>query len=116
MTIFDELRSLDDIQDFIGQGYGAAGRAGEGPLPLAVAEPGPLMEHAVMLSGADGLTRQQLLSVFERLGKERKERGLKTMEAGDRVSKSQEQRTNRAGRPQRQVVYRLTAEYRLAAE
>lgn len=113
--MFDELRTLEDVQRFVAHAYSVAGQRGqqtrlgktyEGPLRLAVAEPGPLIEHAVRVAGSQGLTRQELRGVFWMLGKERWERGVGTMRAGGRVVEASERRLNRVGRPQQQVVFR----------
>jgi len=115
---FENLRTLEDVQDYLREGYRAAGdphaRKNQGHLlgygfawgrlPLSVAEPGPLIEHAVRLAGAEGLTLQQAEVVFDRLGQERFRRGLAFARDAGRVSERREPRLNRAGRLQGQVV------------
>ncbi len=116
---FEQLVTLDDVRDFIAEGYRSAsptwskwdrGRPLEygftkgGGLPLAVAEPGPLIEHAVHLAGPEGLTLQQARRVFDHLGKERFDRGLAFARGAGLIHERREKRTNRAGHPQEQVV------------
>lgn len=95
--MFEEIRTLDDVR--------LALRLVDGSYPLHAAEPGPLMEHAVGLSGNDGLTTQQLREVFQVLGKERIERGLTFMRGAGEVVERHEKRPNRIGRQQEQVVF-----------
>jgi hypothetical protein len=112
--LFGEIRSLDEMRAFIATGYSKAmppkrvfgGTGASEKSPLAVAEPGPLMAHAVALAGPDGLTLQQLHDVFWLLGKERFDRGVATMRSGGQVTETKESRPNRVGRPQMQVVFR----------
>ncbi len=118
MSEFAELRTLDDVRRFILEGYRASGSAVSrdnrgyslafgfewGRLPLAVAEPGPLIEHAVRLAGQDGLTLQQCRDVFSHMGVERLERGLVFARNAGLVRETPEKRPNRAGRLQEQVV------------
>ncbi len=71
MSQFDQIRTLDDVGEFINEGYRSINRPADplgllspsrefrfgfppGRLPLAVAEPGPLIEHAVGLAGDRG--------------------------------------------------------------
>ena len=107
---FEELRSLEDVEAFVARGYYMAVKAplrsSDRPkLPLAVAEPGPLMEHAVALAGDDGLTMQELRRLFSRLGKERFDRGLELLRHGGAIAERRERRPNRGGRLQEQVVF-----------
>lgn len=112
--MFDELHTLDDVRRFVTGSYAAVMASRESlrglppldRLPLAVAEPGPLMEHAVHLAGTEGVTRQELIEVFSLLGKERCERGLAFLRAGGRVVEATEHRPNSAGRQQAQLVFR----------
>jgi hypothetical protein len=113
--LFSGLRTLDDVRELVRRAYQAAGPAGlrgrhgtvySGPLTLAVAEPGPLMVHAVSLAGPDGLSMQDLRRLFELLGKERFDRGIAQLRASEQVAETREQRPNRAGRLQAQVVFR----------
>ncbi len=115
--MFEDLTTLDEVTGFVEHGYhGATGspswRSEGGPLPLAVAEPGPLMELAVMLAGHDGLTRQQLGEVFAALGAERFDRGIATMRAAGHEQETKERRPNSAGCQQVQVVFRCAADGR----
>lgn len=95
--MFEEIRTLDDVRNAL--------RFVDGSYPLRAAEPGPLMEHAVGLSGEDGLTIQQLREVFSVLGKERFDRGLAFMRGVGEVVERRERRPNRAFRLQEQVVF-----------
>jgi hypothetical protein len=63
-------------------------------LPLAVAEPGPLMTQAVGLAGPAGMTLRQLRELFDLLDARRFERGLVQL------------RADRAGDLELQVVLR----------
>lgn len=110
---FDFLTTVEEVRVFVQYGYWAACatplvplRFGftHGRLPLAVAEPGPLIEHAVALGGQDGLTLQQVRDIFSPLGKERLDRGLAFARSSGRVEEQGERRPNRAGRLQEQVV------------
>ncbi len=114
----DSLRTLDDVRRFVREGYRASqsgaskwasGRPLDfgfeyGRLPLAIAEPGPLIERAVRLAGPDGLTLQQVREVFAELGSGRLDRGLAFARDAGVVQERRERRPNRAGRPQEQVV------------
>ena len=110
------MESLDDVERFILEGYRAAGGRyryakplgfgfSYGKLPLAVAEPGPLIERAVVLAGKDGLTLQRARRIFDHLGAERFERGLKFARGAGAIVERMERRPNRAGRLQQQVVF-----------
>jgi hypothetical protein len=125
MADFASLGTLDDVRQFVAEAYRASQSASSkwarlapplrfgfeyGKLPLVVAEPGPLIEHAVRLAGAEGLTLQELRGLFERLGAERLDRGLRFARAAGLLVESQELRPNKARRPQRQVVFRVATE------
>lgn len=113
---FPQLFTLDDVVDYIREGRRAASNSQIGiplrygftwsRLPNSVAEPGPLIEHAVRLAGEDGLTLQQMRAVFSRLGKERFDRGLAFARQGGRITEQVEHRPNSTGRLQKQVVLR----------
>ena len=120
-TDIRQLATLDEVQSFVAEGYRASGdpnsrwnRRGRslafgfewGCLPLAVAEPGPLIEHAVRLAGAEGLTLQEARRVFKHLGTDRFERGLKFARDAGSIDECREKRPNSAGRLQEQVVLR----------
>jgi hypothetical protein len=115
------LRTLDDVRDFIREGYRASGDPKSrwnrdspqlaydfewGRLPFEVAKPGLLIERAVHLADIDGLTLQQVRDVFEMLGKERLDRGMEFARGAGLIEETWEKRPNRAGRLQRQVVLR----------
>jgi hypothetical protein len=114
----DQLHTLGDIRRFVAEGYRASGDPSSqwnrgwslsfgfewGKLPLSVAEPGPLIEHAVRLAGGDGLTLRQVRDVFSHLGAERLEQGLAFARSAGLIRESREMRPNRAGRLQQQVV------------
>ena len=115
--MFEHLTSMDEVRDWVQGAYRQAGPAGQhnwrwgdvthtGPLSLDVAEPGPLMTHAVKLAGDDGITLQDLRKVFDSLGKERFDRGVATMRSSGDVTQTSERRPNKAGRPQAQAVFR----------
>lgn len=113
----DSLKTLDDVRRFVAEGYRASsdpnswrnrGHSLEfgftwGELPLAVAEPGPLIERAVQIAD-DGLTLQELRDVFDMLSAERLDRGLAFARDAGLIVEQREQRPNRAGRMQEQVV------------
>jgi hypothetical protein len=103
-TLFDNLTTHEDVSLFIDAAYQK--KLGDPSLPLAVAEPGPLIERAVEIAGQDGMTLQQVRALFGRLGKERLERGLDMARVAGRVTEVREKRPNRAGRLQEQVVLR----------
>jgi hypothetical protein len=106
------------VQDFILEGYRASGDGYSvwnrgrplaygfewGKLPLAVAEPGPLIERAVRIAGTEGLTLQRLRETFDHLGQERLNRGLAWARGARMLDERREMRPNRAGRGQEQVV------------
>jgi len=114
----DSLQTLDAVRRFVEEGYRASGdphsRRNQGhtlgfgfewgKLPLAVAEPGVLIEQAVKLAGSDGITVQALREVFSLLRAERLERGLAYARGAGLIAERREKRPNRAGRPQEQVV------------
>lgn len=122
MADLHALRTLDDVRDFIREGYRASGDPNTrlnrdrpqlaygfewGRLPPVVAEPGLLIERAVGLAGSDGLTLQQVRDLFDRLGKERLDRGMEFARGAGLTEETWEKRPNRAGRLQGQVVLRV---------
>jgi hypothetical protein len=121
MADLQALRTLDDVRDFIREGYRASGDPDSrwnrdrpqlaygfewGRLPTVVAEPGLLIERAVRLAGSDGLTLRQVRDLFDMLGKERLDRGLEFARGAGLIDETWEKRANRAGRLQGQVVLR----------
>jgi hypothetical protein len=121
MADLQALRTLDDVRDFIREGYRASGDPNSrwnrdrpqlaygfkwGHLPTVVARPGLLIERAVRLAGADGLTLQQVRDLFDMLGKERLDRGMEFARGAGLTEETWEKRANRAGRLQGQVVLR----------
>ena len=121
MADLHALRTLDDVRDFIREGYRASGDPNTrlnrdrpqlaygfewGRLPTVVAEPGLLIERAVGLAGSDGLTLQQVRDLFDMLGKERLDRGMEFARGAGLTEETWETRPNRAGRLQGQVVLR----------
>jgi hypothetical protein len=115
------VRTLVVVRDFIREGYRASGDPNSrwyrdrpqlaygfewGHLPPVVARPGPLIEHAVRLAGADGLTLRQVRDLFDMLGKERLDRGLEFARGAGLIEETWEKRANRAGRLQGQAVLR----------
>ncbi|MDQ2968770.1 MAG: hypothetical protein M3R37_10695 [Actinomycetota bacterium] len=112
LLAFANLLTLEDVEAFIANAYhmsvGAPLRCEDRPkLPLAVASPGPLMEHVVRLSGTEGLTLQELQQIFHQLGKKRYDEGLVMLREFDSITEARERRPNKAGRPEEQVVLRL---------
>src|SRR5687768_16053123 len=122
------LRTLDDVRDFIREGYRASGDPNSGwnrerprlaygfewgGLPTVVAEPGLLIERAVRLAGSDGLTLQQIRDLFDMLGKERLDRGLEFARGAGLIEETWEKRANRAGRLQGQAVLRAPGSLKL---
>jgi hypothetical protein len=114
-----DLKTMEEVKDFVAEGYRAIypaharyGREtlrfgfSHGRLPPAIAEPAPLIEHAVRLAGPDGLTFQQLSKVFDQMGAERLGRGLSAARESGRIEKCIESRPNKAGRAQKQAVLR----------
>lgn len=120
MAPFAQLQTLDDVRRFVHEGHRATGNPNSrwnrgrpleygfewGRLPLSVAEPGPLIEHAVRLAGDHGLTLQDVRRLFAELGEDRVERGLAWARAAGEVEERREKRSNRVGRLQEQVVLR----------
>ena len=104
-VVVDHLGTIETITDYIEESYEQAIDLRE-PLPVAVAEPGPLIARVIRLAGPNGITRQRLLDIFHLIGTERVERGLDTMLAGGAIQSHVEQRPSAAGRQQRQIVYR----------
>jgi len=113
--LFSQLRTLQEVWDYVWSGYAVTidarrrvtlGVRQEPRMPLAVAEPGPLMTHAVGLAGPAGITLQQLRELFDLLDTQRFERGLVQLRAGGSVVETTELRPNRAGDVQPQVVLR----------
>ncbi len=80
-----------------------------GKLPDHVANPAPLMARAVELSGPEGVSRQELLALFDRLGKDRQAAGLKGLLEFEEVVAEGRSLPNSANRLQRQTVYRWEA-------
>ncbi len=81
-----------------------------GKTPLAVAEPGPLIEWAVYLAGDDGLTLVEIRNLLNGLGKDRVSRGLEFARGSSVIEASEEARPNAAGQMQSQVVLRAIRE------
>ena len=113
--LFPQLRTLQDVWDYVWSGFAVTidarrrvmlGARSEPSLPLAVAEPGPLMTHAVWLAGPAGMSLQQLRELFDLLDPRRFERGLVQLRASGRVVETTEPRANRAGDLELQVVLR----------
>lgn len=113
--LFAELRTFQDVWDYVWSGYAVTvdarrrvmlGVRHEPRLPLAVAEPGPLMTHVVCLAGPAGMTLQQLRSLFDLLDNQRFGRGLVQLRAGGSVVETRESRPDQAGAVQTQVVLR----------
>ena len=111
--LFPELRTLRDVWDYVWSGYAVTtdtrrrvtlGMRPEPRLPLAIAEPGALMTHAVCLAGAAGMTLQQLRELFDLLEPRRYERGLVQLRAGGGVVETTELRPDGAGHVRPQVV------------
>jgi hypothetical protein len=101
----DDLNTIEAVKDYLNESYDHAIDLRE-PLPVALAEPGPLIARVVRLAGPNGITRQRLFDIFYLLGTDRVERGLETMLAGGAVRGDIEERTSAVGRVQRQTVYR----------
>jgi hypothetical protein len=99
----DEFATIADVREYV---RGSATRLGKVSYPANVADPTPLMERVVTLAGPGGITRQNLLEVFEPLGKERKDRALEALRQSERVEAVTESRPSRAGRDQSQAVFR----------
>jgi hypothetical protein len=129
MADLQVLRTLDDVRDFIREGYRASGDPNDrwnrdrpqlaygfewGGLPTVVANPGLLIERAVRLAGSDGLTLQQVRDLFDMLGKERLDRGLEFARGAGLIDETWEKRANRAGRLQGQAVLRAPGSLKLA--
>ena len=121
MADLQALRTLEDVRDFIREGYRASGDPKSrwnsdrpqfaygfewGGLPPVVAKPGLLIERAVHLAGSDGLTLRQVRDLFDLLGKERLDRGMEFARGAGLTEETWEKRANRAGRLQGQVVLR----------
>jgi len=119
--MFDNLHSLDDIRDHVLLAYQMTGGLSRparprlglpegddayGKLPEHVANPAPLMARAVELAGDEGVSRQALLEVFGLLGKERLLAGLAALAAMPSIVGEARSMPNKAGRLQRQTVYR----------
>ncbi len=113
--LFPQLRTLQDVWEYVWRDYAVTidarrrvmlGVRYEPRLPLAIAEPGPLMTHVVCLAGPAGITLQQLRTLFDLLDTQRFERGLVQLRSGGRVVVTTELRPNRAGDVQPQVVLR----------
>jgi hypothetical protein len=129
MADLQALRTLDDVRDFVREGYRASGDLNSrwnrdrpqlaygfewGGLPPVVAKPGLLIERAVHLAGSDGLTLQQVRDLFEMLGKERLDRGMEFARGAGLIEATWEKRPNRAGRLQGQTVLRTPGSLKLA--
>ena len=129
MADLQALRTLDDVRDFIREGYHASGDPNTrlnrdrpqlaygfewGRLPTVVAKPGLLIERAVGLAGSDGLTLQQVRDLFDMLGKERLDRGMEFARGAGLTEETWEKRPNRAGRLQGQVVLRAPGSFKRA--
>ena len=101
--LFPQLRTLQDVREYVWSGYAVTidarrrvvlGVRRDPTLPLAVAEPGPLMAHAVGLAGPAGITLAQLRELFDLLDSRRFNRGLVQLRAGGRVVDDSEAPTN----------------------
>lgn len=75
-------------------------------LPLEVAAPVVLMERAVIVAGDLGLTLQEMRRIFKPLGKDRYDEALRSLRDGGTILEAREERPNRSGRLQTQVVLR----------
>lgn len=113
--LFPQLRTLQDVWDYVWSGYAVTtdarrrvmiGVRPEPALPLAIAEPGPLMAHAIGLAGPAGMTLRELRELFDLLDTRRFERGLVQLRVGGGVVETTEPRPDRAGDLRPQVVLR----------
>ena len=77
------------------------------PLPSVVANPAALMERSVQLGGADGLTSRELLGLFDVLGPERRDHGIRDMKKRGHVTQTWETRSDAAGQARREAVFRF---------
>ena len=102
--MFEHLATVAQVQAYVSDSYTSIGR-GACRLPLDVASASALMQHAVELSGGQGLTRQELHRIFGPLGRERMASSLTAMLDCREVVKVSESRSNAAGRMQKQSVY-----------
>jgi hypothetical protein len=107
----DHLRTLDQIRDYICSAYRQVApppgsERAPALLPLAVAEPAVLIERAVELCGPEGISKQELRTLFGLVGSERYERGLALARAAGRIDNTWEQRSPPVGPASRQLVFR----------
>lgn len=103
---------MGEIADYVVSAYRwqRAPRLGGTPrLPLGVAVPDPLVERAIGLSGANGITAADLRRGLAALAKDRLEKALWRLEEAGMIARTLELRPDAAGRPRKQVIWRAEA-------
>lgn len=109
MSGLPKFSCIEEITSFINEAY--ADQRGSYPraprLALAVAKPDILIEEAVRLSGADGMSNADLRRAMGRLSQERFDRAIWHLSEAGVIVRSKERRRDRAGRRRELVVWRL---------
>lgn len=103
------LQTLDEVTAYVEDGYAWHRLGGPGgtprKLPPALASPSVLIEHALCLSGPDGLTNAQLRGVVP-VPDDRRRAAREQLHDAGMISRTKEARPDRAGRTREQVVWR----------
>ncbi len=78
-------------------------------LPLQIAEPDVLIEHALRLAGTEGLPAVRLREIVP-VAQPRYDRALWRLESAHMIARSKERRPDCGGRMREQVIWRLVEE------
>jgi hypothetical protein len=112
MGTFD---SIDEITEYVRSAYREQRRSQLGgvttpKLALAAARPSPLVERAIELSGAEGITAAELQRALSPpIAKERFEKALWDLESAGLIVRSLERRPDKRGALREQVLWRTEA-------
>jgi hypothetical protein len=106
VTSIEDLRTLEEIEAYVRGAYLWQQRRGEARLPLSIAEPAVLLEHAVRLSGVEGIPDAALRRAVP-VAQQRWERGMWRLREAGIVDSAKEPRRDPRGTVRVQVVWRL---------
>jgi len=107
--------SVDEITEYVRDAYKRQRQGIPGgttpKLDLGAAEPSPLVEQAVELSGSEGITAADLRRALSPpIAKERFERAISRLESAGMIVRSFERRLDKRGVSRDQVVWRTEAQ------
>jgi hypothetical protein len=109
------FESVEEIVEYVREAYRAqrqpAWPGGKTPkLALGVAQPSPLIERAIQLSGREGITNAELRRLLAPpIAKERLEKALWSLEAAGMIVRSLERHPDKRGAQREQIVWRTEA-------